>query len=238
MVDRGYYRAVLTAAFGQALSAASIVAGATAGRSARVISRWRPRRARLRKQAHVLWGAECASCLPGRCRLALGLGLLLPVLIATLLVLHELQTPALHDHIPADLKGEVTLMVTVIGKDAAALATRIPQLVASLNADFGGRRYFVVDAYRTEGKVPKQLLESMQALINRGIMDSYVVVDDSREYIARHDREWGGPVWRAPRIGMSAAGVQQIIRQLVLSCCTHHAPQETLCTTSCRRSVR
>ena len=51
MADLGYYRAVLATALGKALPAASIVSGATAGRSARVISRCRPRHARLRKQA-------------------------------------------------------------------------------------------------------------------------------------------------------------------------------------------
>lgn len=130
--------------------------------------------------------------------------MLLPVLIATLLALQELQTPPFYGQILTNLT-DTTLMVTVIGKDAAVLAVRIPQLVTSLNADFGGRRYFVVDTYRDNGTVPEELQQSMQALISRGFMDNFIVVDDSTEYMARHDREWGGPVWRAPRIGVSAA---------------------------------
>ena len=100
------------------------------------------------------------------------------------------------------LDGEVSLMIPVIAGDAGRIDDRVPYLSSQLQSDFGGRRYFVVDAWRSNGTIPKVLHDAMTRMIEAGHMDSWLVVNETESFVLEHNNRWGGvPSKKFDRIG-------------------------------------
>jgi hypothetical protein len=100
------------------------------------------------------------------------------------------------------LDGEVSLMISVIAGDAGRIHDRVPYLSSQLHSDFGGRRYFVVDAWRSNGTVPVVLHDAMTQMIEAGHMDSWMIVNETESFVQEHNNRWGGvPSKRFDRIG-------------------------------------